>query len=265
MTSEHLGERWKHDGVRVISGNQLDPNVPSTPGMDRKAAINFARAGAKKLWAGTVTIKPDAKTGAHHHGHLESIIYVVRGKARMRWGERLEFTAEANLSISSRWRNRRRSCGWTQFTAIQPSADRLRIEAAHLRRGHLIRRVDMANPPVDFRLLAGAGVPARDFKAGDVIFKEGDLAQELFIIQSGEVEIRLGNRVLETLPAYSIFGEMALIDNAPRSATAVAASDAKLVPIGEKQFLFLISNTPHFALNVMRVMARRLRAANTAL
>ena len=96
MTGEHSGERWKHDGVRVIPGNQLDPNVPSTPGMDRKAAIDFARAGAKKLWAGTVTIKPDAKTGAHHHGHLESIIYVVRGKARMRWGERLEFTAEAD-------------------------------------------------------------------------------------------------------------------------------------------------------------------------
>jgi len=89
-------ERWKHDGVRVIPGDQLDPNVPSTPGMDRKAAINFARVGAQKLWAGTVTIKPDAKTGAHHHGHLESIIYVVRGKARMRWGEHLQFTAEAN-------------------------------------------------------------------------------------------------------------------------------------------------------------------------
>src|SRR5690349_23675638 len=96
MTGEQSSERWKHDGVRVIPGDQLDPNVPSTPGMDRKAAINFARAGAKKLWAGTVTIKPDAKTGAHHHGHLESIIYVVRGKARMRWGERLEFTTEAN-------------------------------------------------------------------------------------------------------------------------------------------------------------------------
>src|SRR5947207_9592690 len=64
MTHDH-SERWKHDGVRVIPGRQLDPNVPSTPGMDRKAAINFARAGAKKLWAGTVTIKPDAKTGAH--------------------------------------------------------------------------------------------------------------------------------------------------------------------------------------------------------
>jgi uncharacterized RmlC-like cupin family protein len=89
-------QRWKHDGVRVIPGDQLDPNVPSTAGMDRKAAINFARVGAQKLWAGTVTIKPDAKTGAHHHGHLESIIFVVKGKARMRWGEQLQFTAEAN-------------------------------------------------------------------------------------------------------------------------------------------------------------------------
>ena len=75
----------------------------------------------------------------------------------------------------------------------------------------------------------------------------------------------LGNRVLETLPQYSIFGEMALIDANPRSATAVAASDVKLVPVNEKQFLFLISNTPHFALNVMRIMARRLRAMNKSL
>lgn len=62
--------------------------------MQRKAAV-AAAAGAHKLWAGTVAIDPDAKTGAHHHGELESIIYVVRGRARMRWGERLEFTAEA--------------------------------------------------------------------------------------------------------------------------------------------------------------------------
>jgi CRP-like cAMP-binding protein len=123
----------------------------------------------------------------------------------------------------------------------------------------------MTEAPVDFRLLAGAGAPARDYKAGDVIFREGDAANELFIIQSGEVEIRLGNRVLEKLPQFSIFGKMALIDAAPRSATAVAASDVKLVPVTEKQFLFLISNTPHFALNVMRIMARRLRAANKGL
>jgi uncharacterized RmlC-like cupin family protein len=63
--------------------------------MSRAAAINFARVGAQKLWAGTVTIAPNAKTGAHHHGHLESVIYVLKGKARMRWGERLEFVAEA--------------------------------------------------------------------------------------------------------------------------------------------------------------------------
>ena len=88
-------QKWKHDGVRVIPANSLDPNTPQTPGMDRKAAINFARAGAQKLWAGTVAVQPNAKTGAHHHGALESVIYVVRGKARMRWGERLEFMAEA--------------------------------------------------------------------------------------------------------------------------------------------------------------------------
>ncbi|KAJ9629461.1 hypothetical protein H2203_001835 [Taxawa tesnikishii (nom. ined.)] len=58
--------------------------------MDRAAAINFARVGAQKLWAGTVTIHASAKTGAHHHGHLESVIYVLKGKARMRWGEKLD-------------------------------------------------------------------------------------------------------------------------------------------------------------------------------
>ena len=87
--------KWKHDGVRVIPGNQLDPNTAQTPGMDRKAAINAARVGAQKIWAGTVHIHPNAKTGAHHHGELESVIYVVKGRARMRWGENLEFTAEA--------------------------------------------------------------------------------------------------------------------------------------------------------------------------
>jgi uncharacterized RmlC-like cupin family protein len=86
---------WKHDGVRVIPAGSLDTNTAQTPGMNRAAAINFARVGAQKLWAGTVHIHANAKTGAHHHGALESVIYVVRGRARMRWGESLEFTAEA--------------------------------------------------------------------------------------------------------------------------------------------------------------------------
>jgi len=86
---------WKHQGVRIVRAGELDTNTPQTPGMNRAAAITHARAGASKLWAGTVNIHPNAKTGAHHHGDLESVIYVVSGRARMRWGDRLEFTAEA--------------------------------------------------------------------------------------------------------------------------------------------------------------------------
>ena len=91
----HDETRWHHDGVRVVRAGELDLNTAQTPGMTRAAAITQARTGAEKLWAGTVDIHPHAKTGAHHHGPVESVIYVVRGRARMRWGERLEFLAEA--------------------------------------------------------------------------------------------------------------------------------------------------------------------------
>ncbi len=86
---------WKTHGVKVIPSSSLDTNTLQTPGMNRAAAVNYARVGAQKIWAGTVQIHPNAKTGAHHHGALESIIYVVKGRARMRWGERLEYCAEA--------------------------------------------------------------------------------------------------------------------------------------------------------------------------
>ena len=86
---------WRNNGVRVIKANQLDTNTAQTPGMNRAAAINLARVGAQKIWAGTVNIHANAKTGVHHHGALESVIFVLRGKARMRWGDNLEFTAEA--------------------------------------------------------------------------------------------------------------------------------------------------------------------------
>jgi uncharacterized RmlC-like cupin family protein len=88
-------DHWKHNGVQVIKGGSLDPNTAQTPGMQRAAAINAARVGAQKIWAGTVKIDANAKTGAHHHGALESVIYIVRGQARMRWGEKLEYVAEA--------------------------------------------------------------------------------------------------------------------------------------------------------------------------
>jgi len=86
---------WRTQGVKVIPGDSLDANTAQTPGMNRAAAINYARVGAQKIWAGTVSIFANAKTGAHHHGALESVIYVVRGRARMRWGDRLEYVAEA--------------------------------------------------------------------------------------------------------------------------------------------------------------------------
>jgi uncharacterized RmlC-like cupin family protein len=86
---------WRDHGVRIVHSDELDANTPQTPGMNRAAAITYASAGASNLWAGSVTIHPNAKTGAHHHGPVESVIYVLSGRARMRWGARLEFTAEA--------------------------------------------------------------------------------------------------------------------------------------------------------------------------
>jgi CRP/FNR family transcriptional regulator, cyclic AMP receptor protein len=122
--------------------------------------------------------------------------------------------------------------------------------------------VGMTTTEIDFGLLAGDGIETRSAKAGEIIFSEGDEANQLFVIKSGEVSIRSGNRTLAELSSNTIFGEMALIDAAPRSATAMAKTDVELVPISEKQFLFLVSQTPYFALKVMRVLARRLRATS---
>ena len=86
---------WRELGVRIVQHDQLDANTPQTPGMHREAAVSRASVGAEKIWAGRVTVESGAQTGPHHHGHLESVIYVLRGRARMRWGDRLEFASEA--------------------------------------------------------------------------------------------------------------------------------------------------------------------------
>jgi uncharacterized RmlC-like cupin family protein len=86
---------WRANGIRIVRANELDSNTPQTAGMSRAAAITHASAGARKLWAGTVVVEPNAKTDAHHHGELETVLYVVRGRARFRWGDRLEFMEEA--------------------------------------------------------------------------------------------------------------------------------------------------------------------------
>jgi len=86
---------WRQNGIRIIRAGELDPNTPQTPGMTRAAAITTASAGARKIWAGTVLVQPNAKTGAHHHGDLETVLFIIKGRARFRWGERLEFAEEA--------------------------------------------------------------------------------------------------------------------------------------------------------------------------
>ena len=123
----------------------------------------------------------------------------------------------------------------------------------------------MGRPFIDFALLGRATDETRSFKAGEVIFKEGDRGEEFFVIRSGKVGVRLGNRTLEELGEGEIFGEMALIDAGPRSATVIAETDVVVVPVGEKQFLFMTSEAPYFALSLMRVLVQRLRAANKAL
>src|SRR5438309_10449901 len=90
-----MSNDWRSNGVKIIPSDRLDSNTPQTPGMTRAAAINRAMAGANKLWAGSVTRHPNANTVPHPHVEVESIIYIVTGKARMRCGEKLEFVAEA--------------------------------------------------------------------------------------------------------------------------------------------------------------------------
>ena len=112
---------------------------------------------------------------------------------------------------------------------------------------------------IDFQLLANAGFPPAQFKLGDVVFAEGDKGDKMYVIRSGEVEILRDGHVVETLAPGGIFGEMALIDGSPRAATARAKTACELAPITEKSFLFLVHETPFFAIAVMRTLAERLR------
>jgi CRP/FNR family cyclic AMP-dependent transcriptional regulator len=112
---------------------------------------------------------------------------------------------------------------------------------------------------IDFQMLANAGFPPARYAAGDVIFAEGDKGDAMFVIRTGEVTIERGGRVMETLSGGGVFGEMALIDGSPRSATVRAKTDCEVAPINEKTFLFLVHETPFFAIAVMRTLADRLR------
>jgi CRP-like cAMP-binding protein len=99
---------------------------------------------------------------------------------------------------------------------------------------------------------------------GQVIFSAGDQGREMFVVRTGSVDLRIGDTLLETVGQGGIFGELALVDPAPRSATAVAGPDCTLVLVDASSFKDLVRTVPGLALEVMRVMARRLRKTNPA-
>jgi CRP-like cAMP-binding protein len=113
---------------------------------------------------------------------------------------------------------------------------------------------------IDFRILDRPDIPLRKYTSGDTIIRKGGVAREMFLLRKGRVDILVNDRTVEEVGAGSIFGEMSLIDHAPRAAEAVARTDCEVVPIDEKLFVSLVQDAPYFALDVMRVLARRIRA-----
>ena len=101
--------------------------------------------------------------------------------------------------------------------------------------------------------------------AGEALFKTGEPGTLMYVLKSGTMEIRVRGTLVETAEAGALLGEMALIDNGPRSADAIARTDCELVPIDKKRFLFLVQQTPNFSIHVMHVMADRLRNVDALL
>ncbi|WP_421725907.1 Crp/Fnr family transcriptional regulator [Bauldia sp.] len=119
--------------------------------------------------------------------------------------------------------------------------------------------------PISFEMLDRSETPSRRYEAGETIVSTGDEAKEMFLVRSGRVEIRVGDKAIEEIGAHGIFGEMALIDHSKRSADAVATEPTEIIPVDERLFVVLVQDTPYFALDVMRVLAERLRAMNEKL
>lgn len=118
---------------------------------------------------------------------------------------------------------------------------------------------------MDLRSLFKNADNVHQFRAGTIIFEEGSPGEVMYVILDGELEVHVGGECVEVLGPGEIIGEMALIDAKERSATAIAKSDCRLAPVDQKRFLFMVQQTPFFALDVMRVLASRLRRMNTKL
>jgi len=99
---------------------------------------------------------------------------------------------------------------------------------------------------------------------GDFLFHEGDKRDKMYVLLDGEMDVRLGDYVFETAQAGALIGEMALIDDSPRAANAIAKTDCRLAAIDKRRFHFLIQQHPHFATHVMKELADRLRRMNAA-
>ena len=115
---------------------------------------------------------------------------------------------------------------------------------------------------MELRNLFKSSDNVREFQAGAIIFSEGSAAVVMYVVLDGEVEVRVGDKLVEVVGPGDIIGEMALIDMKPRSATALTKSICRLAPVDEKRFQFMVQQTPYFSLHVMRVMADRLRRMN---
>jgi len=114
----------------------------------------------------------------------------------------------------------------------------------------------------DFLGLFGSETDVVDLEPGQVLFQKGEAGALMYVVKSGELQIADGNTVFETVGAGGLIGEMVLVDKRPRSATVRAVGKASVIPIDERRFLFLVQQTPYFAIRVMRVMSARLRTMN---
>ncbi|HEY8275803.1 MAG TPA: cyclic nucleotide-binding domain-containing protein [Methyloceanibacter sp.] len=120
----------------------------------------------------------------------------------------------------------------------------------------------MQSVRISHQLLVNAGSPPITYAPGDVVFTEGDKADKMYVVLSGEVEVQLQGTVIDTIGVGGTFGEMGLIDGSPRSATVVAKTNSEVAAIDEKTFIFLVDEMPYFALSTMRNLVDLLRRMN---
>jgi CRP-like cAMP-binding protein len=118
--------------------------------------------------------------------------------------------------------------------------------------------------PFNFTFLEAFGVPLRRLKAGETLFRSGEEGRHMYLVVEGQIDVKVGGMIVENVGMHGIVGEMALIDRAPRSATATAKTDCEVAEVDRDVFLALVGESPAFSLYVMKLMAARIRRMNTS-